>query len=140
MDLKKRDDEVVRLVRKYVNEHENDFEEEPKEPFPQDCCGQSCKPCVFDIHHDDVVRWAKEYAKQIKYDDSTLYQYLFDDCPASDESKEWFLSEFRSLEIIEKKSLNNNTVLVKLRTPKPLLIPIASHIRIRCANLQVYIL
>ncbi|RCN49324.1 hypothetical protein ANCCAN_04574 [Ancylostoma caninum] len=61
-------DKLVRLVRTYIMENKEqtkEWEEEPEEPFPQDCCGQSCRPCVFDMHHDDVVRWAKECAKRI---------------------------------------------------------------------------
>ena len=33
---------------------------EPEEPRPQECCGQACMPCVFDIYCDDLARWTRE--------------------------------------------------------------------------------
>ena len=31
--------------------------EPPWEPLQSDCCGSGCRPCVFDIYHEDLAKW-----------------------------------------------------------------------------------
>ncbi|EYC16846.1 hypothetical protein Y032_0032g2529 [Ancylostoma ceylanicum] len=131
-------DKVVRFVRMYISENKEqteEWEEEPEEPFPQDCCGQSCRPCVFDMHHDDVVRWAKECAKRIPHNGSSLYSHL---CPEDEESNSgstetvFSPNEYREFQLLEITPMSPDTNLYKfaITQGKPN-VPIGSHLRTR---------
>lgn len=39
----------------------------PEEPLPQDCCGQSCEPCVFDIYRSEMDHWARRCWRRINH-------------------------------------------------------------------------
>ncbi|CAJ0604806.1 unnamed protein product [Cylicocyclus nassatus] len=132
-----KDDKLVHMVRIYMTENKEetiDWEEEPQEPFPQDCCGQSCRPCVFDIHHEDVVRWAKECAKRIPHEESTLYSHFYHDDCLEDDSIELVFSrsEYRPFELLDVRPLSHDTNLYKFAIShgKPNL-PLGSHLRTR---------
>ncbi|EPB80191.1 hypothetical protein ANCCEY_00746 [Ancylostoma ceylanicum] len=153
-------DKVVRFVRMYISENKEqteEWEEEPEEPFPQDCCGQSCRPCVFDMHHDDVVRWAKECAKRIPHNGSSLYSHL---CPEDEESNSGstetvfspneyrfciasflialpfvYKKKFREFQLLEITPMSPDTNLYKfaITQGKPN-VPIGSHLRTSSAE------
>jgi len=29
----------------------------PWEPYPDECCGKGCVPCVYDIYEDNITRY-----------------------------------------------------------------------------------
>ncbi|XP_044528650.1 NADH-cytochrome b5 reductase-like isoform X2 [Gracilinanus agilis] len=61
-----------------MEEEEEEEEEEeawlqlrPTEPLPTQCCGGACKPCIFDIYHQQLSRWKEA---RVKKDKSLLWR------------------------------------------------------------------
>ena len=46
----------------------NDIENEdrPKTPSEEDCCGNSCNPCIFDVHKKLLDEWGKKKLNKLK--------------------------------------------------------------------------
>lgn len=42
------------------------IDERPTTPTEDDCCGNSCNPCIFDVHKKLVDEWTKRKLDQIK--------------------------------------------------------------------------
>ncbi|KAK5984587.1 Oxidoreductase domain-containing protein [Trichostrongylus colubriformis] len=116
-------EQLLRMVRKYIAENKEDsvrFEQEPHEPLPQDCCGQSCCPCIFDMHHEDVILWAKDCAKRIPFEGDAF-------------SKD----EYRKFIILDITPLSPDTNLYRFEMPKGRInLPIGCHLRTRNYFLQ----
>ncbi|KAK6738351.1 hypothetical protein RB195_020456 [Necator americanus] len=132
-------DELVRMVRLYKIENKEEtkeWEEEPEEPLPQDCCGQSCRPCVFDMHHDDVVRWAKECAKQIPHQSSSsLYSHFYPDNRNFEKGSAddmFSRDEYRKFQLLDIASLSPDTNLYTFAISQGMPnLPVGSHLRTR---------
>ncbi|CAB3411003.1 unnamed protein product [Caenorhabditis bovis] len=134
----KADEKIVRLVREFLqnssDREKSEFDGEPDEPRPQECCGQSCKPCVFDIHQQDVVRWAKQCAKNIKYGDESLYENVYGRC--GDEPKTigsiFDGNQYIRFRISQITRLTDSTNLYKFETDKKIgELPLGCHLRAR---------
>lgn len=47
------------------NDHYND-DDRPKTPLNEDCCGNGCVPCIFDVHKRLLSEWENRKAQDIK--------------------------------------------------------------------------
>uniref|UniRef100_A0A1I7XEM7 Oxidoreductase-like domain-containing protein n=1 Tax=Heterorhabditis bacteriophora TaxID=37862 RepID=A0A1I7XEM7_HETBA len=130
-------DKIIRLVREHVRENDGNGQIvcEPQEPNPQDCCGQSCIPCVFDIHREDVLRWAKECAKTISYEGTNLYTYIYHDevkCDTENSENAFSTKNYKNFKITAITQLSPDTNLyafeIKDEVPNVLL---GSYLRAR---------
>ncbi|VDP11847.1 unnamed protein product [Heligmosomoides polygyrus] len=137
------EDKVVRLVRKHISENKEQvatWDDEPPEPLPQDCCGQSCRPCVFDIHREDVVRWAKDCAKRIPFEGGvSLYTHLYQDEISEDRQSEdnaFSKEEYRKFLLTDITSLSPDTKLYTFEIANGSAnLPIGSHLRTRYVSI-----
>ncbi|CAJ0576615.1 unnamed protein product, partial [Mesorhabditis spiculigera] len=116
----KPEEKLVRMVRKYFAsnpEEKKRQNDEPEDPRPQDCCGLSCNPCIFDLHQQDIVHWAKECARSI---DTDTGKTLFEDIMGVEEEKHgereaFSRDEYHPLNIIAVESLNACTKLFRFK-------------------------
>ena len=53
---------------------END--DRPKTPNEDDCCGNSCNPCIFDVHKRLVEDWKKKKVNNLKVSPENNYLSL----------------------------------------------------------------
>lgn len=37
--------------------------EAPIPPNPNECCGNGCEPCIWDIYREELRKWQEEQAK-----------------------------------------------------------------------------
>lgn len=49
----------------YNNDDSND-DDRPKTPLEEDCCGNGCIPCVFDVHKRLLNEWENKKAQDVK--------------------------------------------------------------------------
>ncbi|CAJ0945571.1 unnamed protein product, partial [Mesorhabditis belari] len=104
--------------------------DEPEEPRPQDCCGLSCNPCIFDLHHQDVMLWAKECARCIKLENGmTLFEEVIGVEENVDNLEEIFSKdEYRQFEIVAITKMAPNTNMYKFKTAKSKDLPLGCHL------------
>ncbi|EFN89102.1 Probable NADH-cytochrome b5 reductase FLJ00377-like protein [Harpegnathos saltator] len=49
------------------NDCNNDYDDDkPKTPLEEDCCGNGCVPCVFDVHKKLLNEWESRKAQNVK--------------------------------------------------------------------------
>lgn len=41
-------------------------EEAPTSPEPNDCCGNGCVPCIWDIYYEELRKWQNAQNLEIK--------------------------------------------------------------------------
>lgn len=50
-------------LHNYNNDGDND---RPKTPLEQDCCGNGCVPCIFDVHKKLLSEWEIRKVQDVK--------------------------------------------------------------------------
>ncbi|KAK6038833.1 hypothetical protein COOONC_23662 [Cooperia oncophora] len=88
------------------------------------------------MHHEEVIRWAKDCAKRIPYDGSvSLYAHLYPDNIDDDgESVDEVFSrdEYRKFLLVDITPLSHDTNLYRFEIPKGKVnLPIGCHLRTR---------
>lgn len=105
----------------------------PEEPLPQDCCGCSCEPCVFDLYRDDLDRWAKTCLRTLKPDmvDSSWDDGKENLVPQLTDSLE--PNEYRPFKItsVTPISKDTNVYRFELRKSAVLSLPVGKHLIMR---------
>jgi cytochrome-b5 reductase len=105
----------------------------PEEPLPQDCCGCSCEPCVFDLYRDDLDKWAKTCLRTLKPDmvDSSWDDGKENLVPQLTDSLE--PNEYRPFKItsVTPISKDTNVYRFELRKGTVLSLPVGKHLIMR---------
>lgn len=83
----------------------------PQKPSDNDCCGNGCNPCVFDIYELDLKKW-KQNRENI------------DNGVSSNSTSTLSEHDFLQFEITELKSHANNIKLFKFKIPENNQLPI----------------
>uniref|UniRef100_A0A914VGY0 Oxidoreductase-like domain-containing protein n=1 Tax=Plectus sambesii TaxID=2011161 RepID=A0A914VGY0_9BILA len=125
------DDQLLHDVEQKLRENpdiESLVPAKPDEPLPQDCCGLSCEPCVFDIYRKDLIVWAKECAEPLGLSCSNK-----DDDEEKRSATEIFSrKQYRSLKLIGVEALTHDTNLYRFELPCASIdFPLCSHLIMR---------
>lgn len=92
---------------------ESMFPAKPEEPLPQDCCGCSCNPCVFDIYRDELQNWATK-----------CKQLLNGNTDTNNNSDSITPSQYSSLELMAIIPMTENTKVYRFATPNMRKLPL----------------
>ncbi|XP_014483744.1 PREDICTED: NADH-cytochrome b5 reductase-like [Dinoponera quadriceps] len=89
----------------------NDDNDRPKTPLEEDCCGNGCIPCVFDVHKRLLNEWENRKAQDVKIKISSnllsLLSYkAFVIADISETSKDYILVHLEYQEYKMQNSLN----------------------------------
>eukprot|EP00795_Rhopilema_esculentum_P004731 gene4731-21030_t len=99
---------------------------EPEKPFPNDCCGSGCSPCVFDIYERDMELWRKECLL-------TKHNNNNKSSSESEHNASLSLSKYTSLELQSVTELNTDTSSYRFKLPEgtSLKLEVGQHLLLR---------
>uniref|UniRef100_A0A915INB6 Cytochrome-b5 reductase n=1 Tax=Romanomermis culicivorax TaxID=13658 RepID=A0A915INB6_ROMCU len=109
----------------------------PEEPLPSDCCGCSCRPCIFDMYRDDLLDWGARCLAQLqpeKYPYLKLQKIRNSDSlefgPSGAQHLSLDPSSYTTMEVVDMKAQSSDTFLFRIKLPdesKRLDVPLGSH-------------
>lgn len=106
----------------------------PEEPLPQDCCGNSCEPCVFDMYRQELDHWGMECLKILRPDmvGGDVANGKENVVPAVTELLE--PNEYREFKIKSITPISKDTSIYRFELPKTtvLNLPVGKHLILRC--------